>query len=86
MDILKLENLKELLPTDNQQKKNTKEMSYKNRGKTGFNFNVSSYSVYSVVSIIIRTIKHIPKDSNILVNKLRVCVHSTVAKTSLMLT
>ena len=42
----------------------TMETEHNNRRKTGFNFEVSSYSVPYGVSIVITAITHIPQGSN----------------------
>jgi hypothetical protein len=82
MGISKFDNFKELLPTDNHNK-NTVETKQNNRIKTGFNCKVSSYSIQSAVSNVIRTTIHIPKRSNVLINNLRECPRSSRKKLNL---
>jgi hypothetical protein len=73
MGILKFEKFKDLLPTDHQKEEYTWRRGIKQ--KVGFDFKVCSHSVQSAVAIVIRTIKHIPKGSNIL----RECPHSSLS-------
>jgi uncharacterized membrane protein len=82
MGILNLENCNGLLPTDSQKMKTRWRCSITTEERLALTF-MLVHILYNVVSIIIRTIKHIPKSSSILVNTLFVCVCVWVCKYSI---
>jgi hypothetical protein len=77
MGISKFDNFEELLPTDNLNKTTQWRCGTTAEYGMAFNFKVTSYSIQSAVSNVIRTIIHIPKCSSVLVDNLRECSRSS---------